>query len=228
MGYNLFNSGVLLSKWSSANELDFAWGYKDGYLTAYAKDENSNVIEIQDTLKYHAYQYPLSVILTYNDHNQSGLKLYTDNEANQHTYTEAFEDVFDGEHVYLRASSVSPFRKIHVPNLGPDDPDIHIGWSAGSGVGMNMFVTDFGISTWESGVNSGADIVYPHGSGTNIVQVNPDRTHKQVTVEEFFNGIRSKFYEPEEDFNTDTFELWNYINEDTTTCLLYTSPSPRD
>jgi hypothetical protein len=213
--YNLFNSGVLFSKWESANNLDFALGYKDGYLTAYAKDIDSNVIQIQDTLKYHAYNYPLSVLLTYNDHNQSGLKLYTDNEANQHTYTEAFEGAYDGEHVYIRASSVEPFRKIHTPNLGVSDPDIHVGWSTGSGVGMNMFVTEFGVSTFESGVNSGASVVYPYGSGTNIVERNADRTHKQVTAAEFFAGVRAKFSEPEEGYNTDTYELWDYVNEDT-------------
>lgn len=216
VNYNLFDSGVLLSKWEVANDLDWALGYKDGYLTAYAKDFEENVIQIQDTLKYHAYQYPLSILLTYNDNNQSGLKLYTDNEANKHTLTEAFSDDFDGEHVYLRAESAK-FRKAHVTTSdGSAAPEVTIGWSPGSGVGFNMFVTDFGMSTWESGVDSGAEVIYPYGSGTNIVEANPDRTHKQVTAEEFFNGIRSKFYEPGENYNTDTYELWNYVNEDTT------------
>tara|TARA_R100000008_G_scaffold41113_1_gene23665 strand:- start:731 stop:13396 length:12666 start_codon:yes stop_codon:yes gene_type:complete len=212
--YNLFNSGVLFSKWESPSHLDFALGYKDGYLTAYAKDMDENLIEIQDTLKYHAYSYPLSVLLTYNDHDQSGLKLYTDNEANRHTYTEAFDSSLDGEHIYIRASS-DPFRKVHIPNKGVDDPNVTVGWAGGSGVGMNMFVTEFGMSTWESGVNSGADRIYPYGSGTNIVEYNADRTHKQVTASEFLAGVRAKFYEPEENYNTDTYELWDYVNEDT-------------
>tara|TARA_Y100001963_G_scaffold156573_1_gene250522 strand:+ start:23197 stop:36075 length:12879 start_codon:yes stop_codon:yes gene_type:complete len=198
--YNLFNSGVLFSKWESANSLDFALGYSGGYLSAYAKDIDGNVIHISDTLKYHAYQYPLSVLLTYNDHNQSGLKLYTDNDLGP-------------AHTNLRASS-DPFRKARY--AAEDTAGIAIGWSSGSGVGMNMFVTEFGLSTWESGVNSGASVIYPYGSGTNIVQVNPDRTHKQQTAEEFLKGIRAKFFEPEENFSRDTYRLWDYVNEDTT------------
>jgi len=201
--HNLFNSGVLFSKWESPASLDFSLGYKDGYLTAYAKDINQNLIEIKDTLKYHAYSYPLSVLLTYNDHNQSGLKLYTDNEAS------------GVNHTYLRASSA----QFHKASYSSEDAaGMAIGWSAGSGVGMNMLVSEFGMSTFESGVNSGADVVYPYGSGTNIVESNPDRTHQQVTAEEFLNGHRSKFYEPGEGYSSDTHEdtykLWDYVNED--------------
>ncbi|HAW81114.1 MAG TPA: hypothetical protein DCX27_16240, partial [Balneola sp.] len=210
--YNLFDSGVLFSKWSVANTLDFALGYESGYLTAYSKDEDQNLVKIQDSLKYHAYSYPLSVLLTYNDHNQSGLKLYTDNEANQHTYTEAFEESFDGDHIHLRASSV-PFRKARYSS--EDTAGMTIGWAAGSGKGMNMFVTEFGLSATNSGVNQGAAIVWPNGSGTNIVESNPDRTYKQVTAEEFLGGLRAKFYQPNENHNTDTYELWDYVNEDT-------------
>ena len=47
--YNLYNSGVIFSKWETANSLAFALGYESGYLTAYAKDLNDNVIKIQDT-----------------------------------------------------------------------------------------------------------------------------------------------------------------------------------
>ena len=210
--YNLFDSGVLFSKWDQPNSLDFALGYESGYLTAYAKDEDQNLIKIQDSLQYHAYSYPLSVLLTYNDHNQSGLKLYTDNEANKHTYTEAFEESFDGDHIHLRASSV-PFRKARYGS--EDTAGMTIGWAAGSGVGMNMFVTEFGLSATNSGVNQGAAIVWPNGSGTNIVESNPDRTYKQVTAQEFLGGLRAKFYQPDENHNTDTYELWDYVNEDT-------------
>ena len=49
--------------------------------------------------------------------------------------------------------------------------DLVLGYSFGSGVGMNMLVSEFGISTYMSGVK---------GSGTNIVESNPDPTHKQV------------------------------------------------
>ena len=85
--YDLFESGVLLSKWSTPSDMDFALGYDDGYLCGYAMDINGNVIKVKDTAKYDTYQFPLSVILTYNDQASSKLKLYTDNELNAGDWT---------------------------------------------------------------------------------------------------------------------------------------------
>lgn len=196
IGYNLFNSGVLLSKWELANNLDFALGYSGGYLSAYAKDFENNIIHIHDTVLYSGYQYPLSVLLTYNDHNSSGLKLYVDNEF------------ASGDWDVLRASS-NPFRKINSANFGVDEPCLDIGWSKGSGVGMNMLVSEFGFSTYSSGI----DTMY--GSGTNVVESNPDRTYKQVTAQEFLRGHRSKFFDPTEPHTADTYKLWEYVDENT-------------
>ena len=201
VGYNLFNSGVLLSKWELANHLDFVLGYSGGYLSAYAKDFENNIIHIHDTVAYSGYQYPLSVLLTYNDHNSSGLKLYTDNEF------------ASGDWNVLRASS-EPFRKNYIGqapirSLLPDEPCLQIGWSKGSGVGMNMLVSEFGFSTYSSGI----DTMY--GSGTNVVESNPDRTYKQVTAQEFLRGHRSKFFDPTEPHTADTYKLWEYIDENT-------------
>ena len=185
--YDLFQSGVLFSKWSSPSDMDFALGYDDGYLCGYAKATDGTVVSVKDTVKYSGYQFPLSVILTYNDHESEKLKLYTDNELHSGVWNT------------LRASS-SEFTK-HANNA-----DLIVGHSDGSGVGMNMLLSEFGISTYTSGV---------YGSGTNIVQTNADATYKQVTAQKFLENHRVKFFEPGEPSDNDTYKLWDYVNEDT-------------
>ena len=185
--YDLFQSGVLFSKWSSPSDMDFALGYDDGFLCGYAKATDGTVVSVKDTVKYSGYQYPLSVILTYNDHESEKLKLYTDNELHSGVWNT------------LRASS-SKFTK-HANNA-----DLIVGHSDGSGVGMNMLLSEFAISTYTSGV---------YGSGTNIVQTNADATYKQVTAQKFLENHRVKFFEPGEPSDNDTYKLWDYVNEDT-------------
>jgi hypothetical protein len=185
--YDLFQSGVIFSKWGSAVDLDFALAYSGGYLCGYAKDDGGNIISVADTVPFSGYQYPLNVILTYNDNESSGLKLYTDNE-------------FVSPWSVLRASS-APFRK------NATTADLVLGYSAGSGVGMNMFVSEFGISTWGSGGL--------YGSGTNIVETDADWTYKQVTAETFLENSRVKFFDPNETYTNDRYKLWDRVNEDT-------------
>ena len=182
--YNLFNSGVLFSKWDTAADMDFALGYDGGYLCGYAKDIAGNTVTVKDTIKYSGYQFPLSVILTYNDHQSSGLKLYTDNELHS------------GDLTTLRASS-SPFNK------NPTTANLVLGHCPGSGVGMNMLVSEFGISTYQA------------GSGTNIVESSADQTHKQVTAQKFLEGHRVKLWEPGQSVDVDTYKLPYYVDEDT-------------
>jgi len=184
--YDLFQSGVLFSKWSSPSDMDFALGYSGGYLCGYAKATNGTVVTVEDTVKYSGYQYPLSVILTYNDHESQKLKLYTDNELHSGVWTT------------LRASSNTFTKHTNSANL-------IVGHSAGSGVGMNMLLAEFGISTWNSGV---------YGSGTNIVETNADATYRQVTAQKFLENHRVKFFEPGEPSSNDTYKLWDYVNED--------------
>ena len=86
VNYSLWDSGVLVSKWDTGKNLEFTLGYESGYLCGQAKDNTGNTVTVKDTLKYYEYQYPLSVILTYNDHKSSGLKLYTDNEFESSFY----------------------------------------------------------------------------------------------------------------------------------------------
>ena len=188
-----FNSGVLVSKWDTGNDLDFVIGYENGYLTAHAKDNTNNIITVQDSTLYSEYQYPLSVLLTYNDHSSKKLKLYTDHES------------YQGQWNVLRDSSAS-FDKFQRDTT--DQAGIQIGWSAGSGIGMQMMVCEFGLSTYTSGV---------YGSGTNIVETNSNRSLKQVTAEEFLQNHRSKFFEPNESYENDSYKLWDYVNENTVT-----------
>jgi len=52
------------------------------------------------------------------------------------------------------------------------------------------------------------------GSGSQIVESNPDRNLKQISATEFFDNQRMKFFDPEESHTNDTFKLWDYVNED--------------
>ena len=178
VGYNLFNSGVLLSKWDSGKNLEFALGYEGGYLCGYSRDTVGTIHKAKDTTIYSDYQYPLSVIFTYNDHDSSGIKLYTDNE-------------FEPNWTTLRASD-GPFE------LYNSNSNFVVGNSTGSGVGMNMFISELGIS------NTG-----------NIVYSDPDLTFKQVTAQKFLENNRVKFWDSSDPYTEDSYKLWDYVNEDT-------------
>jgi len=190
--YDLFSSGVIFSKWDASKQLEFALGYDGGYLCGYAQDDENNLITVKDTVLYSGYQYPLSVLLTYNDNLSSGLKLYTDNELHSGVFNT------------LRASSDKFYKKT-------GDSSLILGHSFGSGVGMNMLVSEFGIGTY-------------HVSGAHLVESNADLTFKDVVADNFLRGHRMKFWgsgEPvssevgDEIVANDRYQLWNYVNEDT-------------
>ena len=183
--YNLFNSGVLVSKWGRHNNptryLEFAIAYESGYLCGLSRDTAGNIIKVKDTVPYSGYQYPLPVILTYNEKGLSGLKLYTDNELVYPWTT-------------LRASSV-PY------NIYSADSDVLLGYCPGSGgIGMNMFVSEFGLA-----------------EGCKLVQSNPNLQQKETTVDTFFANQRVKWWNPSESFTRDTYSLWNNVDENTYT-----------
>ena len=68
---------IILSK-SSDTDFDFILGYnEDSQLYASA---NNGAIYVEDSLSWENYQYPLSVLVTYNDNGEGKLRLYTDNE----------------------------------------------------------------------------------------------------------------------------------------------------
>ena len=175
---NLFDSGVLVSKWDAGKNLEFALGYSGGYLRGIARSTGGTVYSVQDSKIYSDYQYPLNVIFTYNDHGSSGLKLYADNE-------------FENNWTTLRASSVVPFE------LSAGTSNLVVGWSSGSGIGANVFVSELGFST------------------NNIVYSNPDATFKEVTAQKFLENSRMKWWQEGDLYSDDNFKLWSYVDENT-------------
>ena len=135
--YNRFNDGVIFSKWDENKELEFLLGYKDGRLMAEASDKDNNNIYIEDTTPFHNYQYPLSVLLTYNDNKSKKLKLYTSNEINKGSFD-------------IKRAESSTF------DLLDGDSNLVYGYSSGSGVGFNAYFTEIGLS---DSTNLGGNII---------------------------------------------------------------------
>jgi len=176
--YDLFQSGVIFSKWDAGNDLEFALGYEDNKLCFFAREDGSStLIKIKDTIDYDQYQYPLPVLVTHS--NASGTKLYTDNEISSGVFTT------------LRASGEGF-------NLATGSSNFIVGHSFGSGVGMNMFVSEIGIS-----------------DRANFVHENPNWTNKEVTAQEFLENNRVKFWSGPEVYTDDGYKLWDKVNEDT-------------
>ena len=176
--YDGFSSGVLVSKWDSGKDLEFAVGYEGGYLCGFANTSTGALVKVKDTVSYDEYQFPLSVMLTYNDKGSQKLRLYTDNELKETWDT-------------LRATSSTFTRNTGTSNLV-------LGHSSGSGVGINMFVSEFGVS------NSG-----------NVVYSDADLLHKEVVADKFLENTRVKFWEPDESYTNDSYKLWDRIDETT-------------
>jgi len=181
--FNLFNSGVIVSKWDGDSNLEFTLGYNNGHLCANAKDISGNVITIEDSLTYVDYQYPLSILLTYNDNNSRKLKLYIDNE------------IVNGEFNVLRASS-EPF------DIISGNSNLVFGYSDGSGIGINGFISEIGISQYNA-------------SGTNITENNTNSRLQQITAENFLASHRVKFWNDNESTDNDRYKLWQYVDENT-------------
>ena len=185
--YNLWNSGAIFSKWDSGSDLEYALGYKDGYLTAYAKEKNSsNIIEISDTLSYDNYQYPLGVVLTYNQRGDNKLRLYTKNEI-----------VSDVD--ILRAES-----NAFVMHSGTSD--LTFSYSAGSGVGFNAFISEIGIS--DINASGHANII----DSTKV----PDASVQEHTILDFFRSNSINFWDGSDnlfrfvDEKTDDWKLGSF------------------
>jgi hypothetical protein len=131
-GCEQFNSGVILAKWDSGQNLDIMLGYENGYLCGYARNNSGSVVKITDTIKYDQYSYPLPVLLTYNDNNSSKLKLYTDN------------DLSNLDTSNLRAES-SVFTRSH------NNSNFIVGYCENSDTGFDMIVSEIGLSSYNSG-----------------------------------------------------------------------------
>lgn len=177
VNYNYFDSGVIASKWNANNNLEFVLGYDDGYLSAKALDSSGNYITISDPAHYSAYQYPLSVLLTYNDNLSKKLKLYTSNENNY----------LSSE---LRGSSQEFI-------LSSGNNDLTIGYSKGSGIGINLFLTECGISRYND-------------LGSNITESGINKLYKQTTAKSLLDSNSFSF---EQSILNSKNNLWSYIDK---------------
>jgi len=185
--HNLFNSGVLFSKWDTPGDMEFALAYSNGQLTALISDTGNVIHEIKDPISFSGYQYPLSVLLTYNHDAKGTFNLYTDNEAST------------GNFAILRGSVTEIVQN-------GQSSDLILGFSPGSGVGMNMLVSEFGISTYD-----------PTTFKTNLVETTDDEdwTNKRVAVQTFFDNSRSYFSNSGQSYTGDSYKLWDRVNDDT-------------
>jgi hypothetical protein len=176
INHNYYNSGTLFSKYDFNNDLEFALGYRDGLLTAYATDDQSQLITIQDTKPYHEYTYPLSVVLKYD----GKLGLYTDNEY----------DSFDFERLRAETDTFS---------ITSSNSELTFGYSHGSGVGFNGFITDIGISSPDTQTDAPSFSFNPNS---------------------FLDSLHNKYwdssesYVSEDDSSRDTNASWSYIRTD--------------
>jgi hypothetical protein len=174
-----FNSSTLITLTDSPSLTGLHIGFNGGYLFASGAGDVNQLIE--DTIPYSGYQYPLSVLVTYNEKYDQKLRLYTDNELHK------------GEFTNLRATSNS-FQLASYQNA------LQFGNSDGNC--LPMLLAEIGYTTPFT------------GSGSHIVESNPDRNLKEISASEFFDNQRMKFFDPEESHTNDTFKLWDYINED--------------
>lgn len=173
-GYNLFNSGVIASKWDDEHNLDFTLGFKNGYLSLLARDIHNNILELNDTTPYNNYQYPLSIVSTYIPGSPSGqLRLYCNNELSNDLYLKNTKQII----------------------LDSGNNNFVVGYSYGSGVGINAFIHEVGFST----------------SG-NLVHSSPNRFLKQTTVDSFLDGHSHSLLH---NITNNKFKLHKYINDDT-------------
>tara|TARA_B100001559_G_scaffold126757_1_gene106519 strand:- start:484 stop:13125 length:12642 start_codon:yes stop_codon:yes gene_type:complete len=136
--YNLWNSGVLFHKQDVGQDLEFGLKYNYGKLQAYAQDDLGSIISIEDTTDYTEYQYPLSVLVTYNANRNEKLKLYTHNE------------MATGDWTRLRAES-------DVFNLNDGNSDLTFAYDKENDIGFNAFISEIGIS--HSHPQGGSNIV---------------------------------------------------------------------
>jgi len=176
VGYNGWNDGVIFGKWDSGQNLEYALGYENEYLCVYARSEDSSVVKVVDSIPYTSYQYPLSTLVTYNQNHDNKLRLY------------AYNEISSGIPV-LRGESSSFI--MHSGNSS-----LSFGYSSGSGVGINAFIHEIGIS-------------HVNASGsTNLVEGVGNRSIQEESVADFFASQAIDFWRGSDN-------LWNYVDEKT-------------
>lgn len=182
VGYNLWNSGCLLAKYQN-NNIQFAIGYSGGRLLGMCKNSANDYVFAQDGLSFGDYQYPLSIILTYNDNESQKLKLYTNNELNP----------FQSR---LRAASDS-FTML------AGSGDLYVGFAPTSGVGVNGFITEFAISNSGNLVEASGDLLYKETTVDTFF--NNQHIHWWASGESYVNDT----YKLWDYVNEDTQKDWN-------------------
>lgn len=140
---DVFSNRYLVSKWeigTTSSKFEYALKYHNERLRVEARDAGGTTHHIDDTVPYSGYQFPLSVIFTYNDDGTKKLKLYTDNE-------------FASGWQYLRAASTTGF------NLYEGSGGLLVGYGGGNVSNKtNIFVSEIGISNSGNIVESNADL----------------------------------------------------------------------
>jgi hypothetical protein len=195
VGYNLWTTGVLASKWDNGQDLEYALHYDDGHLTASARDNAGQIISIKDSFDYENYMFPMSALVTYNADGDNKMKLFTYNERSPiQTWHK------------LRGES-SPFI------LHSGNSDLTIGYSSGSGVGFNAFVSEIGLShtPWSGGIEgslSSDDL----SVGRGIIGSNGNVSYQVDAVDSFFASHSMSFHFLSE---RDNNPLWQFVDEDT-------------
>ena len=127
VNYNLFNSGVIASKYDSGQELEFWFGFENERLTLKAKDIStvgSPLVSISDSKTYDQYQYPLSTLIYYTP---GAMAIF------------AYNEIDDNASISYGLTSTNII-------INSGDSNLVIGHCDASGVGANVFVHEIGLS----------------------------------------------------------------------------------
>jgi len=137
--FNFYDRSVIFSlKDTPSSTQVLEIGFTGGYLYAKADDDNGQIEIVTDTLQYDQYQYPLSVLVTYDDNHDRKIRLYTDNELSEGAFTN------------LRGTSNSI-------NLPDTSNNLYFGYSKASLSGLPMLACELGFS--EPFTGSGCNVV---------------------------------------------------------------------
>jgi hypothetical protein len=221
--YNLFNSGVIFSQWDTGANQGFALGYENGYLCA-TVNISGTILKAKDTTPYYEYQYPLSTLLTFREF-ASGSPLETDN-ITLYTDNEIVNNFNIKRDIITPTGSVD---NIKLLSFNSSSSDLIFGYCPSSGVGMNMFLHEIGISLHNTNTSATAESIY--GNKTNLTYSKPsqlyypdinqylptatrDNIYKVSSIQDFFASRRVKYWNSEISNDTDTFNLWAYLDKD--------------
>jgi hypothetical protein len=222
VGYNLFNSGVLAAQYTS----------NLGFILCY---ENENLClkypggQIKDTRKYYEYSYPLNVLVTFGE-------LRVSNTPNLFIPIQAdskFKLYVDSDNRESVSSLIGVSNTIS-PVL---TSNITVGHCASSGVGLNMFVHEIGLTSiavgsnnttkvcnivqnapvvsqsWIDYINNPQISQFARESASGLVFHPYDRPSplKYILAEDFFKSVSSKYID---NATYDKNYLYEYIDED--------------